>query len=141
MPPRLRLRFDRVDFEIYPDGRCTVTVALEWGGEVYRGEAEGLGPLQGRLRTAALATLRATSSASGDVLELGLTGIKTVRAFDTMVVIAAVQVDVEGRHYRLLGAKTSPDEEALVETAARAVLDAINRVFEKYVAELEEPGG
>lgn len=135
MPSRLRLRFDRVDFEIYPDGRCSVEVGLEWGGRVYRGDAEGLGPLQGRLRTAALATLRATAAASGDLLELGLTGIKTVRAFDTMVVIVAVQADVEGRHYRLLGAKTSPDDEELVETAARAVLDAINRVFEKYVAE------
>lgn len=135
MPPRLRLRFDRVDFEIFPDGRCSVAVSLEWSGRLYRGEAEGLGPLQGRLRTAALATLRATAAASGHVLDFDLTGIKTVRAFDTMVVIAAVQAEVEGRHYRLLGAKTSPDQEELVETAARAVLDALNRVFEKYVAE------
>jgi len=134
MPPRLRLRFDRVDFEIFPDGRCSVEASLEWSSRLYRGEAEGLGPLQGRLRTAALATLRAAAAASDDVLELELTGIKTVRAFDTMVVIAAVHAEVGGRPYRLLGAKTSPDEEKLVETAARAVLDAINRVFEKYVA-------
>lgn len=131
---RQRLRFDGLDYEVFPDGRCTVEVRLEWKGVVHRAKVEGMQPMGGNLRAAAQATLNAAGQVSGDALELTLTGIKPVRAFDELVIIAGVKARASDRSYRLLGAKaTAKGEREPLESTARSVLDALNRVLELYV--------
>lgn len=131
---RQRLRFDGLDYEVFPDGRCTVEVRLEWNGVVHRARVEGMQPMGGNLRAAAQATLIAAGQVSGGALELTLTGIKPVRAFDELVIIAGVKARASDRSYRLLGAKaTAKGEREPLESTARSVLDAINRVLELYV--------
>lgn len=131
---RQRLRFDGLDYEVFPDGRCTVEVRLEWRGVIHRAKVEGMQPMGGNLRAAAQATLAAATQVSGGSLELTLTGIKPVRAFDELVIIAGVKARAADRSYRLLGAKaTTKGEREPLESTARSVLDAINRVLELYV--------
>ena len=131
-PRRQRLRYEGLDFEVFPDGRCRAGVTLEWSGERFRASAEGMSPMDGSLRTAALATLDAAALASGGRLSLELSGVKSMRAFDTLVAVVSIRARTEEREYRLIGVKAADDEEP-VETAARAVLDGLNRVLELYV--------
>lgn len=136
-PRRQRLRFVSIDYDVEPDGSCRVEVSLEWLGDIHRGEARGMEPLGGDLRTAAEATLLAAARAADEPLELTLIGIKRVRAFDTTLVVSALRAteerEGETRRYKLVGAKTLGAETA-VEATARSVLDALNRVLERYVA-------
>lgn len=131
---RVRLRFEGFDLEVFQDGRCQAHVSLEWTrGTLFRGEAEGTETLQGRLRAAALACLKAAEKATDDELKLELRGVKAVRAFDAWVVIVSVQGDSPENQYRLLGAATSPDDRSVDRSAVHAVLDATNRVLAKYL--------
>lgn len=131
-PRRQRLRYDDLDYEVFPNGRSRVEVRLEWRGELFSGSAEGMDPLQGSHRTAAQATLRAAALAAGGRIDLDLMGVKSFRAFDTLLIVAAVKATSGERSYRLIGVKAEEESES-VETSARAVLDALNRVLELYV--------
>lgn len=131
---RQRLRLQGFDLHVFPDGRCKAEVSLEWvEGSVIRGEADGTKTLESTLRAAALACVEAAEKATEDDLELELRGVKAVRAFDAWVVIVSVEGRGEDQPYRLLGAATSPDDESLPRSTVQAVLDATNRVLEKYL--------
>lgn len=138
---RQRVRLDDLTFQRHPDGRYTVDVHLELRGTTYPGLAHGVGPLEGELRTSALATLEAATAVAGKQVVFTLTGIKSVRAFDSLVIIAAVHAQAGERHWRLMGVKSPSEGEKPVESAARAVLDAINRVLELYVRQAAPPEG
>ncbi len=130
---RNRLRFEAIDFECFPDGRCTASVELEGkGGEHFQGRAEGTHTLQGGLRAGALAALRATESAAEGRLKLEFVGVKAVRAFDAWVTIAAVRARSEAKAYNLLGSYADL-EDPTPRSAALALLDATNRVMERYL--------
>lgn len=107
---------------------------LEWDGEHHEQEHEGLETHQGRLRAAASGTLGAALLAAGDWLRAELLGVKAVRAFDGWVVVTRLSAVVDGRTLRLLGAASCETEAELGQTAALAVLDALNRVMEKGLA-------
>lgn len=131
---RVRLRLEAFDLEVFQDGRCTTRVVLAWTeGALFDGEAGGTETLQGRLRAAALACLKAAEKATDDGLRLNLRGVKAVRAFDAWVVIVSVLGESGQSQYRLLGAATSPDDQHVAQSAVQAVLDATNRVLEKYL--------
>lgn len=135
-PPRQRLRFDGVDFQTHPDGGCSVSVAVEWNEEVHEATAEGIGPSPDtELRLTAHAVLEAAEAAVGGRVHLSLIGVKTVRAFDSHVVIVATRVRSRDREYSLLGTKAYAEAEHETETTARAILDSLNRVLELYVDE------
>ena len=134
LPLRKRLRFDSFRHQTMLDGHCRMRVRLEWDGKHHEEEHEGLETPQGRLRAAAEGTLGAALAAAGDWLRAELLGVKAVRAFDGWVVVARLRADMEGRTLRLLGAASCETEEDLGETAALAVLDALNRVMEKGLA-------
>jgi hypothetical protein len=131
---RKRLRFDSFRHQTLLDGHCRMRVRLEWDGQHHEQEREGLETHQGRLRAAAAGTLGAASAAAGDWLRAELLGVKAVRAFDGWVVVTRLSAVVEGRALRLLGAASCETEAELGQTAALAVLDALNRVMEKGLA-------
>jgi hypothetical protein len=131
--PRQRLRFDDLSLDTAPDGHCRVEVRLEWRGHHYQTSATGLNTHEGRLRAVAEATLDAQRH-SVETVALELSGVKAVRAFDGWVVIVRVNATAEGRPYRLLGSAACEAEDQVPWCAARAVLDATNRLMERHLA-------
>jgi len=61
-------------------------------------------------------------------------GIKLVRAFDSWIVVTALRGRSSERSYRLLGSAEAPGEDT-ARGAVLSVLDAVNRVMEKYITE------
>jgi len=108
-------------------------VRLEWCGQTIDGVAEGVETHQGRLRASAEATLQAASAATANRARFEMVGVKAVRAFDGWVVIVRVNGNAGERAYRLLGSASCEDEARLSNTAALALLDATNRLLERYV--------
>ena len=132
---RERLRFESLEYEEFPNGRCVARVTLEWSGDVrFEGTSDGTATLEGGLRAGAQATLQAASEAASAELRLELRGVKAVRAFDAWLVVVSVLGTSENETYRLLGSYPCPDDDT-VRGAAMAVLDATNRVLSRFVRE------
>jgi hypothetical protein len=129
---RRRLRLDAVVCDTAPDGRCLLSVDLEWCGRVVRGEARSLDTHHGRVRASADAALAAALAAAGRHVHLELVGVKAFRAFDGWVVVVRVLGSAGDKDFRLLGAASSEEERGLPRASAEAVLDATNRVVEGY---------
>lgn len=134
--PRRRLRLEDLHHGTSHDGHCHMTVRLEWSGETHESTEEGLETHQGRLRAVATATLAAVLSATDRGLRLDLAGVKSVRAFDGWVVITRVNaISPDASMQRLLGAAPSESEEGTLRATAQAVLDAVNRLTERLMAD------
>lgn len=135
---RSRLRFDRLDHEVTPDGSGMVSVTLEWGGQTYDGSVPCLETPQGVIKAASQATLSAalasTRSATKNGMKLEVVGVKAVRAFDGWVVVTRINGTAHGERLRLLGAAPCEDEDDLPSAAVKAVLNASNRVMEQQIA-------
>jgi hypothetical protein len=132
---RNRLRFDDFQLERSPDGKCRASVRLEWTrGRLFRGEAEGTQTLEGELRASATAALAAAKEAGGGKLTLELRGTKATRAFDSWIVVVSVKAWSVGESHQLMGAYPCPDENT-PRGAVMAVLDATNRLMEKYLGD------
>lgn len=108
-------------------------VVLEWCGRTLSGSSEGVETHHGLIRSAAAASLDAALAATGKRLHLDLVGVKSVRAFDGWIVVVRVNGQAGGRPYKLLGSASCEEEEDLPRAAALAVLDASNRLLERYV--------
>lgn len=125
---RVRFRYARV---AKPHaGRAVATVAVEWGGTLFEGDADGESGEAIELRLAALATLRSLGAVIGGAVGFRLVGIRTLRAFDTDMV--AVLLHADGGGGPLIGACLA--RESVHESAAIAVLNATNRVLGNYLA-------
>jgi hypothetical protein len=130
---RERLRFDDFQLERFPNGRCMARVGLQWTrGRSFSGEAEGTQTKQGELQAAAKAALAAAGESVQGRVALELRGVKAVRAFDAWVVVASVSARVDNLDIRLLGAFPSPGPDTS-RGAVLAVLDATNRVLQRYL--------
>lgn len=130
---RQRLRFEEVGHQATPDGRCRITVRLEWCDRTFEGVGEGVETQHGRVRASAEACLEAALAGTGKRVHLELIGVKAVRAFDGWVVVVRLTGEAEGRAFRLLGASSCEGTDGLERAAALAILDATNRVLERYV--------
>ena len=109
-----------------------MTVSLEWKeGELFHGSSLALNTPEGRVRAGAASTMEAAGGILTGGLQLELRGIKVVRAFDSQVVLVSLRGFSDSAQYELIGSTTAPEGD-LVEGGALAVLDAINRIMEKY---------
>ncbi|MSR36072.1 MAG: hypothetical protein EXR95_05425 [Gemmatimonadetes bacterium] len=59
-------------------------------------------------------------------------GINLVREFDAWIVITALRATSSERSYRLLGSSEAPGDDT-TRGSALSVLDAVNRVLQKYL--------
>ncbi len=132
MESRERLRFDDFQYETFANGHCQAGVRLELLGETYQGSSQGTQTLEGRLRCGAHAAVQAAEAATTGQVQLDLLGVKAVRAFDQWIVIVSVRGRSGDESYRLLGSYATAEPEA-ARGAALAVLDATNRILEKYL--------
>lgn len=122
-----RLKFSDFDFATLPDGRCRARVGLQLGDVAqFEGASEGLASPTGELRCAAQAAVEALEQAVSGKVGLELLGVKSVRAFDSTVVIVSLACQ-ETESYRLVGSCLS--ESHLPRGAALAVLNATNRTL------------
>ena len=129
---RERLRFEEFDHQASQNSRTRVRVVLTHHGERFTGEATGVETREGASRTAAMAAIAAASAATGGRFSAELMGIKLVRAFDAWIVITALRAHTPDRAYRLIGCSEAPGEDT-TRAAVQSVLDAFNRVVEKYI--------
>jgi hypothetical protein len=130
---RERLAFQDFQFKAFANGRCSTAVTLGWrDGVTYDGNADGTQTLEGKLRCGALASLAAAENATQGQVNLDLLGVKALRAFDQWIVIVLIRGRGEEDTYRLLGSYATAEDEA-AKGAALAVLDATNRILEKYM--------
>lgn len=127
--PSRRVRFLHARVARPGAGRAVATVAVEWAGTVYEGEAEGESGSSVELRLAALAALRSLDAVVGEPLGFRLVGVRTLRAFDTDLV--AVLLHTDRGAGPLIGATLS--RESVHESTALAVLNATNRVLGNYL--------
>lgn len=124
--PEPRVGLQNFELERKHPNRVHCRVLLTLGAHAYLGEAEGLDTPEGRLETAALATLDALRKAAGGAADtIELEGAREVYIAGRTYVVAAARL-VHGRSARdLAGAaavEASPEY-----TAALALLQATNR--------------
>lgn len=129
---RERLRFEEFGHETSQNGRALVHVVLSTRGARFGAEAGGVETREGSGRAAALAALAAAKAATGGRLTADLIGLKLVRAFDSWIVITALRAHAVDQSYRLIGSSKAPGEDT-ARGAVLSVLDAVNRVIEKYM--------
>ncbi len=112
------------------EGRIEVRVRLSYRGQEYTGEGKELDGGLGRIRAAAIATLRAAAAACAGRLLLDLESASTTRALGREYILVSVlaSATILGRRpLTLIGAQ--PLEFDAETTAALATLQAINRVL------------
>jgi len=137
-----RLRLDACQLELLAGARSRVRVRfvgaaeacgadLEAGHE-FTATHEGSTCPGGDLRLAALATFDALAQATGHALTFELIGAKPVRAFDATVIMVAAVVRVAGAGTKVIGAAV--DEGEPITTAARAALQAVNRLVAPHLS-------
>ncbi len=132
-PARGRLKF--LDFELtrFPNGQCRARVRVDWTeGRSYSGEAEGNQTLEGEIRAAAEAALKAVTGATDRGIDLELRGAKALRVFDAWLVVVMVRARVGQQAAQLLGAIPCPDDDT-ARGAVLAVLDATNRILSRHL--------
>lgn len=122
---RERVRFEGIERREERDNHVKITVTLEWGGEIYRGEATGERGDPIETRTAAAASLAAINKTLEAPLGLRLIGVKQVRAFDAEMMVVSLSRD-EGRQ-KLVGIVVTGEDSR--RAAALAVLNALNRAL------------
>ncbi len=121
-----RLQFVRFDFQRFANSRCRARVTLRrepW--ETYAGTEEAVGSLDGELRCAVQAALRALDDAVDGAARFTLLGVKAIRAFDATVLVVAVSARTSEAAHRLVGSYLADDD--LHRGAVLAVLNATNR--------------
>lgn len=125
--PQVRTRLRSVEVERLRDGTCVVRVELVGPtGATASGENRAHDMPVGRIRAGAGAALDAMGTVAGSGVSLELRGVKSVRAFDSHVVIVAVRASSARGRDDLLGAVRAPDGD-LTRGGTLAVLDALNR--------------
>ncbi len=126
-----RLKFQDFSLQRTPSGRVTCQVSLTYGEDVVSGSAAGTSSTAGDVRLGAEAALQALESFTAGAITFELVGVKSVRAFDSNVVIVSIrQHGLQGPE-RMLGCYLTDDD--LVRGAAFAVLNATNRAIGAYI--------
>jgi hypothetical protein len=128
LPHPDRLRFAGFDFRKLPSGLGSAVVTLEWKEtERYVGRAEGVSSAFADLRLAVEATLKALAEFTRhkDVMELA--GVKSVRAFDSNVIMVSVLAKRDGKSMQLVGCRIADGDP--LRSAVLATLQATNRLL------------
>lgn len=122
-----RLRFVACSVERAAAATTRVTVAVDGPSRDQRIEsrAEGSTCVGGDLRLPAQAMLDVVVQATQGAVRFELIGVKLLRAFDTNVIVAAINAYGDGVSRRLIGTAIADDDP--IAGAALATLHATNR--------------
>ncbi len=120
--------FEDMELQRLPGSRCSGRVVLSWeDGESIAGTAEGVDSQTGVLRCAAEATARALELAVGETISLQLLGVRTIKAFDAILVVVSLQSRVSDHEQRVVGTAVIDSQPS--RAAVNAVLRATNRLL------------
>lgn len=126
-----RVRFVELELRRPRVGVASAVATLEWGDQLFHGEAEGEGGSPGELRVSAHATQRALEAVLAGSVQLQLVGVKALRIFDNdLVAVLLSSAQAPGR--RLMGVSLVVNED-VHRSAALAVLNATNRHLGNYL--------
>lgn len=126
---RHRVRFIKAERVPEADNHTRIKVTLEWHEQPIIGEAVGEAGEFIENKTAAHAALDALEKLVDQDLGVRVVGVKTVRAFDTDVMVVSLLKSGSPSH-RLVGAVANPPDGR--SAAAIAVLNALNRMLGNY---------
>lgn len=123
-----RVRFKDFQLSESPSGTCEAAVILGWdSGEQTIGKAQGINSPSGILRCSAEAAISALDELVIEYgISLDLLGVKSIRAFDSVVVIVSLTSNMDNKVQRLVGSCII--QEDAPRGAALAVLNATNRL-------------
>jgi hypothetical protein len=136
-PPgeRRRVRFGAARLTTPRMGRTEAQVELEWAGTTFSESEEGQTGSALEMRLVAAATLRTLETILEGRVRFSLLGIKSLRAFDTELVVVLLQTDNAPPLVGAAVATTDP-----FRSAALAVLNATNRVLGNYLSNADSGG-
>lgn len=133
--PQVRPRLVEVETVTERDGSCVVRAVLALRDEApVTGEARAYVLPETRIRAGARAVLEALERLLPDGPGLELRGTKSVRAFDSSVVIAAIRTRHRGERLDVIGAVAAPEEDP-ARGGALAALVAVNRLVSNRLAD------
>ncbi len=123
-----RIKFEDMELQQLPSSRCSGRVVLSWEGrKPIAGTAEGVDSPTGVLRCAAEATARALELAVDNRISLRLLGVRTIKAFDAIVVVVSLHSRVSDHEQRVVGTAVIDSQPS--RAAVNAVLSATNRLL------------
>lgn len=123
-----RIQFEALDVQQLPDGRVTTRVTLAWNPQRrFQGVATGIESDTGTLRCAAEAAAEAIELAVDRKISLELLGVRTIKAFDALVVVVALSSRASDHQQRVVGSAVMRGDPA--RAAVNAVLGATNRLL------------
>lgn len=123
-----RIKFENLELRHLAKSRCAGRVVLSWQrGETIVGTAEGVDSQTGLLRCAAEAAARALELAVGSRITLELLGVRTIRAFDAVIVVVSLSSRVSDHEQRIVGTAVIDGQPS--RAAVNAVLSATNRLL------------
>ena len=101
---------------------------LAWErGEEFAGQSHGVDSETGVLKCAAEAASHALELAVGKRVRLEVLGVRTIKAFDAIVVVVALASEVSDHHQRIVGSAIIHDDPT--RATVHAVLSATNRLL------------
>lgn len=123
-----RIRFEGLDLQRRRDSKIACKVTLAWSADKQVvGEAEDDDSEIGQLRCAAAATTNALEFAVDERVKLSIMGIRTIQAFDAIIVVVLLAGRFSSHTQRVVGSALITGRP--VHAAARAVLSATNRLL------------
>lgn len=123
-----RIRFEALELKRRPQGNVACEVTLSWSTDKQVvGTAEELDSEIGRLRAAAKATANALEHAVDERVRLEVIGLRTIQAFDAIIVVVLLAGRVSDHTQRVVGSSLITGRP--VHASARAVLSATNRLL------------
>ena len=123
-----RLRFDHVKITEEGGGECRAEVTISFGERVIKGEAVHTSDGAGKLKAAAIATLRAMVEAAGGRFTATLADLDHVSALGKDLIAVLVDVVFETKEVQVFGSCQLAGND--VDAAVKASLNATNRFFE-----------
>ena len=123
-----RLRYDRVEVEELPGGQCRVKVFIALGERVIEKAAINSSDGAGRLKAAAVATLKAIEESVEGRFTAALADLDHVNALGKDLIAVLVDVAFEGKEVQVFGSCQLAGSE--LDAAVKSALNATNRFFE-----------
>jgi hypothetical protein len=123
-----RLRFDRVEITEEAGGECRAEVTISLGDSIIKGEAVHSSEGAGKMKAAAIATLRAMVEAADGRFTATLSDLDHVSALGKDLIAVLVDVVFEAKEVQVFGSCQIAGRE--VDAAVKAALNATNRFFD-----------
>jgi hypothetical protein len=133
-PVRKRLRFDRAEVTEEADGQRRVRVTLTLGQLIFQAIAESdSAEAAATLKAAAAATLEAVQGAAANKFSCSMADLDHVNALGKDLIAVLVDIRFQSRNVQVFGSCQIAGSE--IDCAAKAVLNATNRMFELAMRE------